>query len=245
MKILYFSGTGNSYATAKLIAGREGMLFDMAKSVVETIKDEYVGIILPCYCNDVPDKAREFLQNIKIESQYIFAIVTCGASQGNCFITINNILKEKGLKLSYAKKLVLPDSCIIFATKTEKAKKMLATHKERVNKIIDDISKKVETGSIKDKKTPTYNTKIMWKLFNGVYKLDKKKTNGRCISCGKCVGYCPVNNISMIDKKIIFGSACQNCFACIQRCDKMAIQFGKIQVSNATRYYHPILMEED
>jgi ferredoxin len=245
MKILYFSGTGNSYATAKLIAGREGMSFDMGTSLVESIKDEYVGIVVPCYCNDIPDKAREFLEKLKIESNYIFAIVTCGASVGNSFITINNILKEKGLKLSYAKPLVLPDSCIVFATKTDKAKNLLASHKERVNKITEDLSKKVEIGILKDKKTPTPYTKVMWKLFRGVYKLDEKQTNCRCISCGKCVKYCPVNNISMVEGKIIFGDKCQNCFACIQRCDKMAIQFGKIKVSNATRYYHPIMIEGD
>ncbi|HKL74384.1 MAG TPA: EFR1 family ferrodoxin [Clostridia bacterium] len=245
MKILYFSGTGNSYATAKLIAGREGMLFNMANSVVETISDEYVGIVLPCYCNDIPDKAREFLSKVKIESQYIFAIVTCGASAGNCFVSVSNILKEKGLQLSYRKALVLPDSCIIFATKTEKAKKLLASHKEKVIHITKELSEKVTMTQLKDKKTPSTGTKMLWKLFDSVYKINDKKTNGRCCSCGKCVGYCPVRNISMKDGKVIFGTACQNCFACIQRCDKMAIQFGKIQVSNPTRYYHPILTEEN
>ncbi len=181
---------------------------------------------------------------MQIESDYIFAIVTCGLSAGNSFITINNILKEKGLQLSYAKKLVLPDSCIVFATKTEKAKSLLASHQERVNEINSDLSEKIKTPMPKDKKTPTMYTKLLWRLFKGFYKLDDKKTNGRCISCGKCLEYCPVKNIIMQDKKIIFGDSCENCFACIQRCDKMAIQFGKIQVSNATRYYHPIISED-
>lgn len=245
MKILYFSGTGNSYATARLLAGREGMLFNMANSVIEELKDEYVGIVVPCYCNDIPFKAREFLSKVKIESEYIFAVVTCGASAGNCFATINNILKQKGLHLSYAKALVLPDSCIVFATKTDKAKKLLATHKERVSQISKDLSEKVTTKAIKDKKTPTIYTKLMWKFFKVFYKLDDKKTNGRCISCGKCIEYCQVRNISMKNKKIIFGDNCENCFGCIQRCDKMAIQFGKLNVSNPTRYYHPILSEEE
>lgn len=244
MKILYFSGTGNSYITAKLIAGREGMLFNMGNSVVERIADEYVGIVVPCYCADIPDKAREFLSKVKIESEYIFAIVTCGSSVGNCFQSINNCLKENGAHLSYAKKLVLPDSCIILATKTEVAKKQLSTHKSRVNDISKDLSEKVVNVSFKDKKTPTAYTKIMWKMFKGFYKLDKKKTNARCIKCGKCILYCPVKNISIKEGKVVFGDKCENCFACIQRCEKMAIEFGKIKVTNSRRYFHPQLLEE-
>ncbi|HOO23088.1 MAG TPA: EFR1 family ferrodoxin [Clostridia bacterium] len=245
MKILYFSGTGNSFATARLIGRGDALIVDMALSRLENIEDEVVGIVVPCYCADIPDKARNFLKKVNIKSDYIFAVVTCGASAGNCFATINGILKEKGLKLSYYKKLVLPDSCIIFATKTEQAKKMLSAHKEKAKEIRSDIDNKVTMKPVRDKKTPTPYTKFMWKSFKSFYKIENKKTNGRCIACGRCVEYCPVKNIYMKDKKIIFGNSCENCFGCIQRCDKMAIRFGKIEVTNATRYYHPVLSEDN
>jgi ferredoxin len=244
MKILYFSGTGNSYATAKLIAGKEGMLFNMGDSIVEKVSDEYVGIVVPCYCSDIPDKAREFLSKVKIESEYVFAIVTCGIQAGNCFATINNCIGKNGAHLSYAKKLILPNSCIVLATKTKKAKTMLASHKSRVHGITKDLSEKVISKISTRKSTPSMMTKITWKGFDAFLKVNDKKTNNACVHCGKCVNYCPVHNISLKDGKIVFGDNCQNCFACIQRCDRMAIEFGKIKVSNPTRYFHPILLEE-
>lgn len=244
MKILYFSGTGNSYATAKLIAGREGVLINMGNSTLEKIADEYVGIVVPCYCADIPNKVREFLSKAVIESEYIFAIVTCGAKADNCFVSINNCIAKNGARLSYTKELVLPDSSIVFATKTDKAKQLLFTHKERVSAITKELSDKIITAPLKDKKTPTVYTNIMWKVFKGFYKLGDKKTNSRCIGCGRCVDYCSVNNISIKDGKAVFGNNCENCFACIHRCDKMAIEFGKIKVTNATRYIHPEYLEE-
>lgn len=243
MKILYFSGTGNSYVTASLIAGREGELYNMGTTDEKVIADEYVGIVVPCYCGDIPLKAQEVLKRIRIVSDYIFAVVTCGGGAGNSFYTINNCIKENGAKLSYTAALVLPDNSIVFSTKTEKAKKQLSTHKARVEKINRDISSKVVSDNIRDKKTPSAYTRLVWRFFKRFYKLDDKKTNPRCILCGRCVKICPVNNIKMENGKIIFGSRCENCFACIHRCDKMAIEFGKIRVTRATRYYHPGLPE--
>lgn len=244
MKILYFSGTGNSYATATLIAGNYGEVYDMGDTADRQFTDEYVGIVTPCYCGDVPFKVRKFLSEAKIESPYIFAVVTCGASVGNSFVTINNCLEQNGAKLSYMKKLVLPDNCIIFATPTKQATKQMKKHKGEVAKINNDLSNKIiNATNLSHKKTPTIRTKLLWWAFKNVFKISDKKTNARCIHCGKCVDFCSVGNIKIENGKVIFGSHCENCFGCIQRCPKMAIEFGKVKVSNATRFIHPVFVD--
>ncbi|MFA6866179.1 MAG: EFR1 family ferrodoxin [Clostridia bacterium] len=243
MKILYFSGTGNSYATASLIAGKKGELFDMGDCTETEFEDEYVGIVVPCYCGDIPNKVRTFLTQAKIKSEYIFAVVTCGATVGNSFIAINQCIGVNGAKLSYIKKLVLPDNTVIFATKTKKATEQMKNHKKMVSDINKELAEKVANAKLKNRKTPSALTKFYWWQFNKQYKIADKRTNARCIGCGKCVEFCSVGNIKLVDGKVVFGDHCENCFACLQRCPNMAIEFGKIKVTNPKRYIHPIFVD--
>ena len=39
-------------------------------------------------------------------------------------------------------------------------------------------------------------------------------------------GY-PLNNINMVDGKPVWGNTCIHCSACINRCPKLAIEYGK------------------
>ena len=48
-----------------------------------------------------------------------------------------------------------------------------------------------------------------------------------CISCGRCASVCPLNNIQMKDGKPVWGSSCTHCMACICRCPKDAIEYGR------------------
>ena len=54
-------------------------------------------------------------------------------------------------------------------------------------------------------------------------KCDKNK----CISCGKCVNVCPLNNIHMENGKPVWNNECTHCMACICRCPKEAIEYGE------------------
>ncbi|MDW2798012.1 EFR1 family ferrodoxin [Clostridium boliviensis] len=45
----------------------------------------------------------------------------------------------------------------------------------------------------------------------------------RCVSCGKCVELCPLNNIILTDGKPIWGNDCTHCMACLHRCPTEAI----------------------
>ena len=51
---------------------------------------------------------------------------------------------------------------------------------------------------------------------------------GNCVGCGKCVKLCPLNNISLQDKKPQWGNTCTHCMACICNCPTEAIEYGKI-----------------
>ena len=38
---------------------------------------------------------------------------------------------------------------------------------------------------------------------------------------------CPLNNINMVDGKPVCGKTCIHCSACINRCPKLVIEYGK------------------
>ena len=52
-----------------------------------------------------------------------------------------------------------------------------------------------------------------------------------CVGCGKCVKLCPLNNISLKDRKPVWGDQCSHCMACIGNCPTRGIEYGTITQS--------------
>ena len=58
----------------------------------------------------------------------------------------------------------------------------------------------------------------------------------KCVSCGKCVELCPLNNITLIDGKPVWGNHCTHCMACLHRCPTEAIEYKK-KTQSKPRYF--------
>ena len=80
------------------------------------------------------------------------------------------------------------------------------------------------------------NSGIVNKLFYPVFvHAEKFYATDECISCGKCVKVCPVNNIRIESGKPVWGDNCTHCMACICRCPSEAIEYGK-HIRGLARY---------
>ena len=66
------------------------------------------------------------------------------------------------------------------------------------------------------------------------------RATGSCNGCGKCARICPVQTISMVNKKPVWGKDCVQCLACIHRCPVRGIEYGKA-TERKGRYHHPDL----
>jgi Na+-translocating ferredoxin:NAD+ oxidoreductase RNF subunit RnfB len=42
----------------------------------------------------------------------------------------------------------------------------------------------------------------------------------KCVGCGKCEKLCPMNNIKIVDKKVVQNNQCTMCYRCIDNCPK-------------------------
>lgn len=237
MKILYFTGTGNSLSVAKQLADNDSDIINIASCNEKCIKDNSIGIVFPVFCYDLPFIVENFLINTQIESDYIWAIATCGSSVGHSFQSIKKLLKKQGRLLSYSKKIVLPDSCIIFKTSEDKKQQMLGEQDDTVASIKLDITSKQITEKPYKDRTLRIRT-ISWFFLNNIIGIKNKQVNNDCDKCNICVKICPVNNIKM-ENKPVFLSECENCFACIQWCPKQAITFGKLKIDQSSKYNHP------
>ena len=72
------------------------------------------------------------------------------------------------------------------------------------------------------------NSAIVNHLFYPLFVHAKKfYATDDCISCGKCVKACPLNNIRLENGKPLWGGHCTHCMACICRCPREAIEYGK------------------
>lgn len=53
---------------------------------------------------------------------------------------------------------------------------------------------------------------------------DKLRVNAdKCIGCGKCEKLCSMNNIKIVDKKVVQKNQCTMCYRSINNCPKQAM----------------------
>ena len=252
--IFYFSGTGNSYHVAKIIAEAQNEKLNFIPKEFddkdnnfeyEIKKDEVLGLVFPVYAWAPPEMVVNFIKKLKLvgEKPYISLLLTCGQEEGKTTQIVEKLLQEKGLRLDSAFTLIMPNSYIIGADvdpQEEMIKKLKLTDQKliEINEMIKNRPKGVfhtMPGTMTALKSNLINT-----FFTGYARGTKKfyATNA-CTRCGLCVEFCPVHTISLEDKPV-WGDKCTRCMACINRCPEQAIQYGK-KTKDRGRYVHPSL----
>lgn len=72
--------------------------------------------------------------------------------------------------------------------------------------------------------------------FNPVWsklmlKADGFYTTDQCVGCKKCARLCPLNNITILDQKPVWGKHCTHCMACIGNCPTGSIRYKNVKQS--------------
>ncbi|HWQ80437.1 MAG TPA: EFR1 family ferrodoxin, partial [Anaerovoracaceae bacterium] len=117
--IYYFSATGNSLTAARQIGERLGNceLISMASQPPQEPvggPGTAIGFVFPVFYIGLPRIVRRFVEQLTIiDGTYCFAFVTYGGSRGDTLGMLDDILKEKGIQLSYADGTVMPGNYIL------------------------------------------------------------------------------------------------------------------------------------
>ena len=137
---------------------------------------------------------------------------------------MRNLLKRRGITLSYAEKLDMFSNYIIMYDMRDTAQEEARQSARDLGPIIDNIKKKAVDTTI------TKIKPIQQLMYKGFIRLtphmDKHfNVSDACTHCGICQKVCPVNNIEYgHDKKPYFKHHCEQCLACIQHCPARAIK---------------------
>lgn len=227
-EIYYFSGTGNSLAVARDIAGKiKGTLISipsvMDKQGISTRADS-IGIVFPCYLAQlygIPLIVERFVKNLKnIGSKYIFAVCTCGGFENvNALPTLKNLstlIKMTGGKLTAEFSIKLPMNNLnypsVFIDQNQKT--MFKNAKNKINDICQCIAgrKKNKYKIIKSLfnvfMTPAYF------LLRNLYIIHLKKMAKE----PKDTNLEYYELIPLTDKSIYADEKCNGCATCAKVC---------------------------
>lgn len=241
--IYYFSGTGNSYYTAKLLG--EKLFLSVESMDLKNIpkgEQRYVGFVFPVYAFGPPNIVKKFISKLEgVEADYVFVIPTYGGMAGPTIKITEELLKKSRMEMKYARKIKFPDNYILSFKVPETSKQMEIL--DRAHKKINFISKEIlkGVGIIEKEKFPVnlIPEQIHFWSSHRFRKMGKNlKADSKCTLCGLCVKNCPVNNIKIIDGKVVFGVSCELCLRCVHSCPAEAINY-KNKTQGKKRYLNP------
>ncbi|MBT9778745.1 flavodoxin [Clostridium sp. MCC353] len=235
--ILYFSGTGNSEFAARKI-GNE--IQDEVFNLFTKIRDRDFSdmhsekpwvIAAPTYAWRIPRILEEWLSKTRLNGcRDIYFVMTCGGNIGNAGAYLKKLCASIDMNYMGVFEVVMPENYIaLFTTPSAKEAQEIIKQAEPGISRAARLIKNRETFpqppvGIKDRMDSGIVNTIFYPLFVHAKKF---YATDRCISCGKCEKVCPLANIRMENGKPVWGKDCTHCMACICRCPKEAIEYGK------------------
>ena len=121
----------------------------------------------------------------------------------------------------------------------ELEEKKLADAVSTVSKINASISRREELFLCHEGSMPFIKTRIINPLFNR-FQMSPKHfyATDACIGCKRCEKSCPMENVTVVDGRPVWGMDCTSCLACYHVCPQHAVQYGK-RTKDKGQYFNP------
>lgn len=246
MKVFYFTGTGNSLQVARGV-GAYGKLISIPYFLREhkgdpvrlTVLGETIGLVFPTYWLAVPPLVVEFLEKVRFETDYLFAIVT----RGNASLTLKSqllhVARRNGHDISYYNQLSMPDNWLPLC---DMAKEKLRFTEAELSRQIDAMA-----ADIRSHRKNTSGHAALSFLRPAVVSLyasrqiegftQRFSVDASCSGCSTCVQVCSAQSIALQDGAPVFSTVCNGCLACVHNCSTGAIHMRNEKSSE--RYRNP------
>jgi len=248
--IFCFSGTGNSLAVARDIAGLLGdtkivLIADAMKEECIGLQYERVGFVCPAYFGSLPPIVGRFVAKQDFsKTRYVFAVITAGAIHGGSFDSLAGLIAERGGRLNAGFPVQMPGNFIAMygAWPAGLQHFLLKKAKKKTMKIAQSVKEKHSTRTGEEN---AKTSKPLNKRMSGYAKFAQDyHVTDKCTGCETCVKICPMRNVTMVDGKPRFGENCERCMACIQWCPLKAIEY-KNATEKRRQYRHPDIKVSD
>jgi ferredoxin len=223
MKTLYFTSTGNSLYVARTIGGTLLSIPQLIRNNEFEFKDDIVGFVYPCYGFGLPEIVKRFIEKVKIEAEYTFAVTTYGNRDSASLDVMAKTAAKSGIRFDYLNSIKMVDNYLPMFEIGEQIAKIPGKNIEgTLEKIVSDVSSRK-----KFRPSPGIRSKVATRFVQSAFKimgdLDRKYiVDDKCNRCGTCAKVCPVGNIRIGDS-VEFLHHCECCAGCIHACPRVAI----------------------
>jgi len=250
--LCWFSGTGNSFAVARELAGRieDAALMPVAKALRDGIPPaERVGIVFPVHGWGMPVIVANLLREMTVNPDtYVFTVATYGMNQGGPHREARSILRKRGRRLSAGWSIQMPEVYTPWFNPPLKEKQQLLFDcaRDKIQYVASVVHDKA-AGPVEDTFLPFALAGLtIHRMAASEFRHEDRKfrTLDSCTSCGLCERICPVENIRMVDGRPQWQHRCEQCLACLHWCPVEALQFGR-RSEKRRRYHHPDVRPED
>lgn len=238
--IIYnFSGTGNTTKICNLFqenlikGGLDCVIYNL-KTGFENCPDpedfDNMCIAYPIHGFNAPQIVIELAKLLpEVNNKHYYIIKTSGEPlvlNSASSSQLVRILKSKGYLFGGEFHYVMPYN-MIFRHDDYMVNKMWQAAKKAVP---------LDTKAIINKKYYQYEPSITCRIISEIFRIEHpamhllgrfyKVDSDKCTDCGSCIKNCPMNNISLVEENIVFGSNCIGCVRCSFNCPQNAISIG-------------------
>lgn len=248
IKVYYFSGTGNTFWSARFIAqGLGASLYpidSLAKDESSLVSADAVVFLAPAYAYGLPRMVRRVIEKAALQTDYAAGLVTFGSSPGGALAEFAALFRRKGVSRFYVRGIGAVENYIpIFgAPRAHHISRRLARHKTETKAALEAILERTKNDicgfypfsrfirALFDKGLPH---------FSSAYNVRKE-----CNGCGICAKLCPADAIRIENARPVFSSLCEHCQACMNWCPRKSITYLRLR-AGTRRYQHPEVSLED
>ena len=236
--IVYFSGTGNSrYAAETLARELNDELLDAGKEIRAGKKgilhsDRPWIFVAPTYAWRLPHIFSDYIRNAVLTgSKDAYFVLTCGGDIGNAGAYTAQLCEQTGLNDRGILEVIMPENYIAMfdAPGAEEARTIV----DRAKPVLSLGAAWIRNGMPFPTRKVTPVDRMKSGIINSAFyrlfvKADSFFVTESCVGCNTCAEACPLNNITLVDGKPVWGKNCTHCMACICGCPTEAIEYGKV-----------------
>ena len=226
MIVLYFTATGNSLYVAKRIGVELSSIPKAIKTGNYNYSDKKIALVFPIYGLSVPAFIEEFLHKVKLDSSYVFAVMSYGFYDGGAANHLLEIAKRSEITFSYINTVKMVDNYLPTYNMEKQIKnepkKQIEEHLDKIIADVSDSRQWIVKNSGFDKLMTKLFLRVWTRRSQGI--ANSFSIEDTCTKCAVCAKVCPVDNVRVQGGKPEFGSNCISCLACTQNCPQNAIR---------------------
>lgn len=142
---------------------------------------------------------------------------------------LGRLLQKYGAEILGGLHLKMPDSIgdeKVLKRPLEKNKELVKKAEQKINKSVQLLKsgKPTQEGiGVLYRMAGIFGQRLYFGHKTKNYSNKLRVDEDKCIGCGKCEKLYPMNNIKIVDKKVVQNNRCTMCYRCINNCPKQAM----------------------